>query len=102
MIITILVCTKMALYGLFTPGRQEANLFNYDINICVKFIFIYTRKIAALRAAFSSSCGGLQPSAAMVGPLGPNNSALRAHLKMFEIHLENFAEIHLENFPNGF
>ena len=40
-----------------------------------------TRKIAPLRAAFSSSCGGQQPSAATVGPFGPNNRALQAHLK---------------------
>ena len=47
----------------------------------------HTRKIAALR-----------PSAATVGPFGPNNRALRAHLKMFKIHLGNFAQIHLEIF----
>ena len=46
-----------------------------------------TRKIAALWAAFSSSCGGLQPSAATVGTFGPNNRALRAHLKMLKINL---------------
>ena len=41
-----------------------------------------TRKIFALRAAFSSSCGGLQPLTAMVGPFGPNNGALRAKPKI--------------------
>ena len=45
-----------------------------------------------LRATFSSSCGGLQPLAATVGPFVPNNRVLWAHLKMFKIHLENFAE----------
>ena len=54
--------------------------------------------MSALRAAFSSSCGGLQPSAATVGHFGPNNRAFRANLKILKIHLENFAEIHLENF----
>ena len=55
-------------------------------------------KLLAFGAAFSSSCGGLQPSAATVGPFGPNNRDLRAYLKMLKIHLENFEEIHLENF----
>ena len=64
--------------------------------------FKETRKIAALRAAFTSSCGGLQPSAAPVGPFGPNNRDLRAHLKMFKIHLKNLAAIHLENLANEF
>ena len=60
--------------------------------------FKRTRKIAALRAAFSSSCGGLQPSAAPMRPFGPNNRALPAHLKMFKNHLENFADVQLEKF----
>ena len=47
---------------------------------------------------FSSSCGGLQPSAATVGPFGPKNRALRAHLRVLKIHLKKFPEIHLENF----
>ena len=38
----------------------------------------------------SSSCGGLQPSAAMVGPFGPNNRALWAHIKMLEMNLKFF------------
>ena len=46
----------------------------------------------------TSSCGRLQPSDAMLGPFGPTNRALQAHLKMLKIHLENFEEIHLENF----
>ena len=54
--------------------------------------FIQTRKIAALQPAFS---------AATVGPFKPNNRALRAHLKMFKIHLENFTRF-LQNFSNGF
>ena len=56
------------------------------------------KKNAGLRAAFSSSCGGLQPLAAPVGPFGSNNRTLRVHLKMFKIHLEKLAEIHLEIF----
>ena len=65
-------------------------------SLFVHFSFIViTKKIATLWAAFSSSWGGLQPSAATVGPFGPKNRALREiHLKIFaEIHLENFAEI---------
>ena len=38
--------------------------------------YIQLEKIAAIRAAFSSSCGGLQPSAATVRPFGPKNRAL--------------------------
>ena len=52
----------------------------------------------ALWTAFFSSCGGLQPSTATVGPFGPNNKALRAHLTVLKIHFKNFPEIHLENF----
>ena len=67
-----------------------------------------TRKITTIRVAFSTSFGGLQPSASTVGPFGPNNRAIWDHLKMFKIHLQNyleyfgeislkfFAEIHLE------
>ena len=47
-----------------------------DLNIQIQIpsdIFSYRilKKIAALRVAFSSSCGRLQPSAATVGPFGP-------------------------------
>ena len=49
-----------------------------------------TRKIAALRPAFSS--------VATVGPFRPNNRDLRAYLKMVKIHLENFEEIHMKFF----
>ena len=59
--------------------------------------FLSNNKLGKLWAAFSSSCGMLQRPAITVGPLGPNNSALRAHLKLFKIRLEIFAEIHLEN-----
>ena len=77
-----------------------------EMMIQVIVALMCTRKIAALRAAFPSSCGGLQPSAATVGPFGPKNRALRAHLKMLKINLENFAGIwliffakfHLEQF----
>ena len=54
---------------------------------------MYTRKIAALRPAFSCSCKGPQPLPTTVGPFGPNSDALRVQLKMLKIHLENFAEI---------
>ena len=61
----------------------------------MNFVFLKdTRKIATLRAAFSSSCEGLQPLAVTVGPFGPNNRDLWAHFKKLKIHLENFAEIH--------
>ena len=55
--------------------------------------YLKSRKNFALRAAFSSSCRGLQSSAAPVGPFGPNNEALRAQNKILKIHFENFAEI---------
>ena len=41
-------------------------------NLLSLYVIIYTRKTAALRAAFSISCGGLQPSAALLGPFGPS------------------------------
>ena len=47
--------------------------------------FTNIRKSAGLRPAFSSSCGGLQPSAATVGPFGPNSGALRAHTKILQV-----------------
>ena len=56
-----------------------------DIYLIQISFLIGTRKIAALRAAFSGSCGGLQPSAASVGPFGPNNRDLQAYLKMLKI-----------------
>ena len=55
-------------------------------------------KNACLRAAFSSSCGGLQSSAAPVRLFGPNNGALRAQPKMLKIYLKTFAEINLNFF----
>ena len=45
---------------------------------CLGCILNTNRKIAFLRPAFSSSCGGLKPLAATVGPFEPNNRALRA------------------------
>ena len=71
---------------------QVSNVLIADMNLTV------TRKITALRVTFSSSCGGLQPLAATVGPFGPNNSALWAQLKMLKINLENLAEICLKFF----
>ena len=51
-----------------------------------KFTFMITRKIAALRPAFPSSCkGALQ--AQQWGPL--------------KIHFENFAEFRLDNFAKN-
>ena len=47
---------------------------------------------------FPSSFGSLQPSAATVGPFGPNNRALRAYIKMLKIYLNFFLEIHFEKF----
>ena len=38
----------------------------------------------------------------MLGPFGHKKRALLAHLKMFKIHLENFAEINLEISLNFF
>ena len=52
---------KGILYN-FSKGRQDC----LQTTSC----FTHTRKIAALRAAFSSSCGGLHPSAAPVRPFG--------------------------------
>ena len=52
----------------------------------VNFFLLYTRKIAALPAAFSIFCRGMQVSAASLGP------------KVLEIHLKIFAEIHWDNF----
>ena len=65
--------------------KQEYTLWQYIITVGVinvtwnfwlwqaapKTCFKQTRKIAALWSAFSSSCGGLQPSAAIVGPFRP-------------------------------
>ena len=74
----------------------------YTMNYCCVMTGIIETKILLYIlekfSAFSSSCGGLQPSTAPVGPIGPNNRALRTHLKMFKIHLENFAVINLEIF----
>ena len=61
----------------------------------------YNRKIGAIRADFSTSCGGLQPLDAMVGPFEPNNGALRAQPKILNIHLESFTEICLNFFLFG-
>ena len=49
-----------------------------DCKLLLNFVFFFsnilkcTRKIANLWAAFSSSYGGLQPSAARVRPFGPS------------------------------
>ena len=62
---------------------------------------IKSRKIAALQAAFSSSCGGLQPSAAMVEPLGPTFSQIFSERFFFRkiFFLEKiFSETFFQNF----
>ena len=52
-----------------------------------------TRKISALRAAFSRSCGGLQPSAAMLGPSGPAKKVENTFGKFCRNTFGKFAEI---------
>ena len=61
-----------------------------------------TRKIAALRAAFSIFYCELQPSAALLGPFKPNDGTLQTQPKMFKIHLDFFAEINLKIFAEIF
>ena len=90
-----LILLVFPLFLLASESNQIKTKFDFFISNFA-LAFITTRKIAALQVTFSSSCEGLQPLAAMVGPFGSNNRALRAHLKMFKIHLENFAEIHLK------
>ena len=69
-------------------------------NICIFELLNFTRKIAFLRAAFFSSCGGLQPSAATVRPFRPKSGVLRAQPKnrMMNLFRFFFAEIHLTFF----
>ena len=57
--------------GILIRGFMSGKCF---IDVLLNFFMQHlkvTRKIAALRAAFSSSCGRLQPLAAWWGPLGP-------------------------------
>ena len=49
-----------------------------------------TRKIATLRAAFFSSCGGLQPSAATVGPFGPSQDHFSGNVLNLDFFHQNF------------
>ena len=69
-------------------GQWQEHPRRYDEAIyhtCIYIIFIQNNiKIAAQRAAFTSCCGGLKPSAAKVGHFGPNFGALWALPKMTE------------------
>ena len=67
---------KIAVQNLANNLRiKNITLFNFSKRTIRNVAFILTRKIAALPAAFYSSCGGLQSSPATVGPFGPNNGA---------------------------
>ena len=72
---------------------ENTNIFIFNITLPFVIYFIsilnITRKIAPFGCFFL---------AATEGPFGPNNRALRAHLQMLKIHLENFAEICLNFF----
>ena len=95
MLLYIKECYDFIRYLLASAENKCVGVDNINCHFILQLhilTFSVTRKIAA----FSSSCGELQPSAAIVGPFRPNNRTLRAHLKMLKINLENFAEICLD------
>ena len=63
---------------------------------------ISPKKISPLQAAFIRSCGGLKPSAATVGPFGPNKWGILAQPKLLNILGNLSAKLFRKLFRNPF
>ena len=79
LVININWLSYLAILPCWSNIRCEHEIFTLVSDGVAQILLISLEKLPPYGRRFSSSCGGLQPLAAMVGPFGPNSGALWAH-----------------------